>query len=220
MVWWEWAFCLLLLAAVVAAIVVPIVWGRKGGSSSGGYCPPCQPTWAQGSQSGTLFVTASATGPGATGTASTAFVDLMSATITTCKGSNAIVANVSAQSSIATVDQESNPTEVPVEQVSVEVAQITVQILVDGVALSPSIVFDGLAHILDSTVDPFNIRSELAAQASANSFNWVASNVAPGTHTVTVQAQLSAVAAVDPALFALATAQISNGILILQPATF
>lgn len=217
MTWWEWAFWLLLLAAVVAAIVVPICWSRSSSSSNG--CPPCKPMWAQGTQSGALLVVASATGPGATGTVAGAFVDIMSANIVTCRGTNAIVANVSAQSAIATVDQETNPTELLVQATSVEVAQIVVQVLVDGVVQSPSIVFDGVALVLDSTVNPANVRTALEAQASANTFNWIATGVAPGAHTVTVQARLVAVAATDLALFASASALISNGLLLVQPAT-
>jgi hypothetical protein len=215
--WWEWVLLLLVLAAIAVAIAVPIVFNNN--SSRRRNCP-CKPTWAQASQNGTLVLSAAATGPTGAATTETGFLNVLSTTITTCRDSNAIVATVSAQSAIGTIDAQLNADDISNQQVSVEVAQIAMQVVVDGVVLAPAIVFDGLAHILDNTVDPGHMRAYLELQASSNSYQWVATGLAPGAHTVTVQAQLQASVVADLALFAQSTASLSNAIVTVQPAAF
>jgi hypothetical protein len=224
MSFWTIMLWLLLIAAVVCAVVIPIFYSRgscnSNSSSTGGCCSSGRTKSVHAAQTGLLVVTAEATGPTGGNTGTIDYVNIMSKTMYTCDDTNGLIIQVSAQTSIATTDIAANDLQIGQAQTSLEVAQINLRVLLDDVVVGDPITFDGVAHVLAETMSPDQLRIELDALAHGHTYNWIATNITPGRHTIKVQAELTAVASVINSLYAAAAAQISEAVLVVQPTRF
>jgi hypothetical protein len=143
------------------------------------------------------------------------FLTVLSATVKTDCWTNRLYSNVSAFTSIGTVDGTAL---LGGTSVSSEVASIDVRVLVDGVeALPGTITFDAVTHVVGSTLDDDQFLLLVETRGSANSFDFVTRDVLPGTHTIEVQARAIASAEAAPALVSSALALIGDRSLVVQP---
>ncbi len=96
------------------------------------------------------------------------------------------------------------------------VAAIDVQVLVDGLIAQPGIVtFDGMLRVIQEGLDPLTESVDVLALTEANAFTFVYPGITSGTHTVEVQARLSALVAPTDAVAESMTAAISNRSLVV-----
>jgi hypothetical protein len=154
---------------------------------------------------------------GSTGAASeTGFVSVLAASISTPAWSNRLYCNVSASTSMAVVDASGGlPT-----GLSSEFATIDFQVLVDGAPAVPgTITFNSVAHVVGTELAAAEALALADGRSSANAFQFVARDLPPGAHSVSVLARAVAAATGINAAAAGVTAVIGSRSLVLLPAS-
>lgn len=212
-----WIGLLVILIAIGVAVGV-IVWSSYHKKSGGGGGKAKKATiqyTADDVQTGDIVELTVVTGD--TGASNdSGFLTILSTTVTTDCNTNRLYSNVSAFTSIGTVDETlaSGGT-----SISTEIASIDVQVLVDGaLALPGPITFDAVTHMLTAenlTLDEFF--QLLETRGAAHSYDFITRDVLPGSHTIEVQGRAVASATAAPALLASVTALIGDRSLVVQP---
>jgi len=207
-----WIGVLVLLIAIAVVIGV-CVWNskkKKGGSKNSVRVAHTADDVQTGDITELTVVT------GSTGaTNETGFNTIMSATIHTDSWTNRLYSNVSAFTSIGTVDASNLAGGT---STTFELASIDVRVLVDGEeALPGTITFNSTVHIVDTVLSEEEMLFLLETRGESNSFDFVTRDVLPGSHTVEVQARAITAADAITALGASVVAIIGDRSLVVQP---
>lgn len=229
----------LILTVAILVLMAISFWyifrgkGGKGGKgccaagSSSSSCGGCKSSYGQQPSAYDVRTTEIAQltvvtgGPlGATGIADSGFLTILSTNIKTCGDTNTLFCDVSAETSVAIFELDSNATGTSlVASSSGEFAQIDMRVFVDGFLAAPgTVTFDDITHLYITNLLPGDLRSELLSTVAANSFHFVAQNVPKGDHSVIVQARLQTAAFAVNELAANASAIIVERSLVVQPA--
>jgi len=159
-------------------------------------------------------------GSGMTGMSDSGFLTVLSTNIKTCGKTNTLFCDVSAESAILLIESDSNATGTTiVSSTSGEAATLEMQVLVDGLPIAPgTITFDSLTHAVTTNLLPGDAKTELVNLAEANAFTFIAPGISAGTHTVLVQARLTAAASATAELLSFASAVLASRTLTVTPA--
>jgi len=205
-----WVGLLILVVAIAVAVAV-IVWSsnhKKVRTKRGAVA-----FTADDVQTGEIQELAVVTGT--TGAASdSGFLTVLSTTINTDSTTNRLYSNVSAFTSMATVDASNSAGGT---SLTTEIGVIEVRVLVDGVEALPGVVpFDTVTHIFSSTLGEDEFYVMIEQQGEAHSFDFVTRDIVAGSHTIQVQARAVAVAASSNAEQAETVAIIGDRTLVVQ----
>lgn len=208
---WYWVGLLILVVAIAIAVAV-IAWSSNHKKIR--FKPGLASLTADDVQTGEIQELAVVTG--LTGAASdSGFLTVLSTTIRTEACTNRLYSNVSAFTSMATLDAS---VAAGGSSITTEVGSVEVRVLVDGVlALPGSVQFDTVVHVFSSTLGEEEFYVMVEQQGEANSFDFVTRDVLPGSHTVEVQARALAVAASIGASASEVVAIIGDRTLVVQP---
>ena len=216
---WVGLFIILVVVAVAIGVIVWSSYHKKhngggGGGGGGGGKRVWVPYSGDDVTTGDIVELTVVTGD--TGASNdSGFLTILSTTLTTDCNTNRLYSNVSAFTSIGTLDSSETS---GVQSVTTELASIDVQVLVDGVTALPGpITFDALAHVLTVDLDEGEFIAALETRGAAHSYDFVTRDVTPGSHTVEVQARAVATASAAPGLLASVAALIGDRTLVIQP---
>lgn len=212
-----------IILIIVAVAIGLIIWsqskkkkhhsggsGSKSGSSSSAFQGTFSADDVQTGDITELTVVTGTTG----GISDSGFLTVLSTTVKTDAWTNRLYSNVSAFTSIGTVDESATSGGT---SLSSEIASVDVRVLVDGVeALPGTITFDSVTHIVGTALSEEEFLLFVETRGAAHSFDFVTRDVLPGTHTIEVQARAVASAIADPALVASALAVIGDRTLVVQ----
>ena len=172
------------LVVVIVALVVIILTVQRGGGKKN---RPGAVVYANDDvQTGTITSLAFV-GGSTGGVQDSGWVPILSTSIVTDSWANRLYCNVSAFTSMATVDVTDT---LGGASLTTEFGFIDVRVLVDGVAAAPGdVTFDQVAHVVATELDETELLALIEDRASANSFEFIVRGVTCGCHNIQVLAR-------------------------------
>lgn len=193
----SWGY--LFLAILIILILIFILWwavgsgcGFGGGRGNGG--TRCVGATAS-TGSTTLLVNLNTGQTGASGpyelAADSGWFNVANTTVNTCNDCDTLLATFSTSTNVTVFDEQLYSL---VGATTSNFSLVEVQVLLDGVSISPSpVVFNSILNVVENTApsELTSLQEQLLSLSTANSFTFVQPSVCRGCHTVQVQARIT-----------------------------